>query len=86
PMGRHALFSFLADHPNDLEAAAISLKPIIADVLVQLRALPECRFSRMSGSGATCFALFDTARAASAAARALKAAHPDWWVVGTDLG
>ncbi|MFL4985260.1 MAG: 4-(cytidine 5'-diphospho)-2-C-methyl-D-erythritol kinase, partial [Xanthobacteraceae bacterium] len=78
--------SFLADHPNDLEPEAMSLAPIIADVLAQLRALPESRFSHMSGSGATCFALFDTARAATAAARALKAAHPDWWVVGTDLG
>jgi 4-diphosphocytidyl-2-C-methyl-D-erythritol kinase len=39
----------------------------------------------MSGSGATCSALFDTARAAAAAARGLKAAHPDWWVQATNL-
>jgi 4-diphosphocytidyl-2-C-methyl-D-erythritol kinase len=86
PTERAALFAFLADHPNDLEPAAMSLTPIIADVLTQLRALPACRFSRMSGSGATCFALFDSARAATAAARALKAAHPDWWVEATELG
>jgi 4-diphosphocytidyl-2-C-methyl-D-erythritol kinase len=86
PTERGALLSFLADHPNDLEASAISLMPIIADVLARLRALPECRFARMSGSGATCFALFDTARAATAAARGLKAAHPDWWVEATALG
>jgi len=86
PAERGALLSFLADHPNDLEPATMSLAPIIADVLAQLRALPECRFCRMSGSGATCFALFDTARAAAAAARALKAAHADWWVETSDLG
>ena len=86
PTQHSGLLSFLAGHPNDLEPAAMSLAPIIADVLAQLRALPDCRFSRMSGSGATCFALFDTTRAAIAAARGLKAAHPDWWVEATELG
>jgi 4-diphosphocytidyl-2-C-methyl-D-erythritol kinase len=40
----------------------------------------------MSGSGATCFALFSSGRAATAAARALRARHPGWWVRATTLG
>jgi 4-diphosphocytidyl-2-C-methyl-D-erythritol kinase len=40
----------------------------------------------MSGSGATCFGLFTSARAAAAAARKLKAAYPRWWVKATVLG
>jgi 4-diphosphocytidyl-2-C-methyl-D-erythritol kinase len=40
----------------------------------------------MSGSGATCFALFDTTAAANAAARSLRVGHPEWWVRATTLG
>jgi 4-diphosphocytidyl-2-C-methyl-D-erythritol kinase len=40
----------------------------------------------MSGSGATCFALFATGPAAAAAASALRPRHPDWWIRATTLG
>lgn len=70
----------LAKLGNDLEPAAISLCPIIADVLAQISRLPGCRLARMSGSGATCFGLFDDAAAAGHAAEQL--ARPDWWVWG----
>lgn len=70
---------------NDLQAPAISLHPVIADVLDALRALPGCRLARMSGSGATCFGLFDAARL-NAAARELAAKHPGWWIAPTNLG
>jgi 4-diphosphocytidyl-2-C-methyl-D-erythritol kinase len=86
PTERGALIAFLRDHPNDLEPAALALAPIIADVLAKLKALPACRLARMSGSGATCFALFDNGDAAATAARALAATHPDWWVEATELG
>jgi 4-diphosphocytidyl-2-C-methyl-D-erythritol kinase len=76
----------LAQDGNDLEAPAISLQPVIADVLAALRALPGCRLARMSGSGATCFGLFETMRAATAAARGLRSDHPRWWVRATSLG
>jgi 4-diphosphocytidyl-2-C-methyl-D-erythritol kinase len=85
PREREALLAFLASQPNDLENTAIALAPVIADVLAALRALPGCRLARMSGSGASCFALFERERAASAA-RILKAAHPHWWVRATVLG
>jgi 4-diphosphocytidyl-2-C-methyl-D-erythritol kinase len=70
----------LAATTNDLAEAAIALCPTIAEVLAALAALPGARLARMSGSGATCFALFDTA--AEAAAAATRLAHPAWWVWG----
>ncbi len=66
---------------NDLEAPAIALVPAIAEVLAALRGLPEIRVARMSGSGATCFALFERPDAAAEAAKALKANAPSaWWI------
>jgi len=86
PTRQSDLLTFLGKDVNDLEAPAISLQPVIADVLAELRALAGCQFARMSGSGATCFGLFGTAAEAGAAARALAAAHPAWWVQATTLG
>jgi 4-diphosphocytidyl-2-C-methyl-D-erythritol kinase len=80
------LFRALAGDRNDLEAPAIALQPVIADVLDDLRASAACRLARMSGSGATCFGLFDSGRAATAAARNLRTKHPTWWVRATTLG
>lgn len=65
---------------NDMEDAAIVLVPVIGDVLNILAAAPGCRLARMSGSGATCFALFADRRATMRARRAIVQAHPDWWV------
>jgi 4-diphosphocytidyl-2-C-methyl-D-erythritol kinase len=76
----------IADGRNDLEAPAIELQPVIAEVLSVLRNLPGCRLARMSGSGATCFGLFDATRAATAAARQLRVGYPGWWVRATVLG
>ncbi len=81
-----ALIDLLADGCNDLEAPAIVIAPVIDRVLTELRALAGCRLARMSGSGATCFGLFGSAPAATAAARVLRAKHPDWWVRATKLG
>ena len=86
PRRRGDLIRFLQDRSNDLESPAIAVQPVIAEVLQSLRLLPACRLSRMSGSGATCFALFDSQRAAAVAARTLKASRPAWWVSATVLG
>ena len=80
-----ALLAALADDRNDLETPAIKIAPVIADLLAELRRVPCCRLARMSGSGATCFALFDTRRAASAGAQKLRGRHPAWWVRATAL-
>lgn len=79
------LIAALRDSGNDLETPSISLHPVIADVLAALDAQPGCRLARMSGSGATCFGLFD-ASDVDAAARELRAKHPNWWIVPTTLG
>jgi 4-diphosphocytidyl-2-C-methyl-D-erythritol kinase len=79
------LIDVLHQSGNDLETPAISLHPVIADVLAVLRALPGCRLARMSGSGATCFGLFDAADVQTAA-RNLAAKHPDWWIAPTTFG
>jgi 4-diphosphocytidyl-2-C-methyl-D-erythritol kinase len=78
-------FAALAAHANDLEAPARRLAPAIAGVLQRLASLPGCRLARMSGSGATCFALFDDCRASAAAAKILARAEPGWWVRPTLL-
>ncbi|MGQ0584030.1 MAG: 4-(cytidine 5'-diphospho)-2-C-methyl-D-erythritol kinase [Reyranella sp.] len=66
----------LSARGNDLTAAAISLRPVITDVLEMLRRGNGARYAAMSGSGATCFALYDTVEAARAAAAHLPAG---WW-------
>ncbi|MGE3148678.1 MAG: 4-(cytidine 5'-diphospho)-2-C-methyl-D-erythritol kinase [Pseudorhodoplanes sp.] len=71
---------------NDLEAPALKLCPPIADVLSALRALPGCRLARMSGSGATCFGLFDDSDTAGAAKNTLRRRFPNWWMQSTLLG
>ena len=81
-----ALVTALAKDRNDLEAPAIELEPAIAEVLSVLHELPGCRLARMSGSGATCFGLFPTNAAATAAARTLRVGYPQWWVRATVLG
>ena len=63
---------------NDLEAPALSLCPLIDDVLGVLRDTPAW-LVRMSGSGATCFALFDDKAARDEAAERMAADHPGWW-------
>jgi 4-diphosphocytidyl-2-C-methyl-D-erythritol kinase len=78
--------SALTQQRNDLEAPAIKLQPVIADVLAALRALPVCLLARMSGSGATCFGLFLSPQAAQDAARDLATRRPAWWVKATVLG
>lgn len=65
---------------NDLEAPARQLASVIGDVLADLKALPGIRLARMSGSGATCFGLFDDAASAEAAADIIRLDHADWWV------
>lgn len=82
---RDPLIMNLAGSRNDLEPPAQRVAPLLADLVVTLRELPGCRLARMSGSGATCFAIFDDCRQSAAAAKALARAHPGWWVKGTVL-
>ncbi|MEM7664339.1 MAG: 4-(cytidine 5'-diphospho)-2-C-methyl-D-erythritol kinase [Pseudomonadota bacterium] len=63
---------------NDLDPSAIVLCPVIGDVLAAL-AVTDAWLARMSGSGATCFALFESEPDRDAASAQLRADHPDWW-------
>jgi 4-diphosphocytidyl-2-C-methyl-D-erythritol kinase len=85
PLTLPALIEFLKAHGNDLTDAAISCVPVIGEVLAALRALPGVQLARMSGSGATCFALFASAEEASAGAARLGAGNKTWWVAPTAL-
>lgn len=82
---KDATLSWLAGCRNDLQSSACLLQPVISDVLQALRQLPDCRISRMSGSGATCFGLFEDAVGAHAAAENLSGQRDDWWVAATSL-
>ena len=68
---------WLGAQRNDLQEAAISVAPVIADALA---ALDGALVARMSGSGATCFGLYPDADMAKAAAARIAAAQPGWWV------
>ncbi len=80
PRDAYALANALTARRNDLTAAAISLAPEIGEALAAIGALPGCLLSRMSGSGATCWGLFATEYDCRAAAKALRAARPGWWI------
>ena len=84
-MSFDGLIRALAKGRNDMEDAAILLAPRISDVLAVLSAARGCRLARMSGSGATCFALFEDCRAAAKAAKVIARDHSGWWVKATAL-
>ena len=81
-----ALVSILSARRNDLQAPAIKLQAIIADVLRALEGSPGCLLARMSGSGATCFGLFGSAATAAEVARRMRPDHPRWWIEATRFG
>ncbi|WP_339913243.1 4-(cytidine 5'-diphospho)-2-C-methyl-D-erythritol kinase [uncultured Brevundimonas sp.] len=81
-----AVIDWLAGQRNDLQAPAVALCPAIGTTLAAVTAAPGVRLARMSGSGGTVFGLCEDAAAARAAAAALSAAHPHWWVQATVLG
>lgn len=80
-----SVIDWLAARQNDLQVPAVTLAPAIGEALAATAALPGARLTRMSGSGATVFALFDTSAATEAAGQALSARHPGWWVRPTVL-
>lgn len=86
PRDPGALIAFLKMNGNDLTEAAMACAPVVGEVLKALAALPGVQLARMSGSGATCFALFASRDDATAAAQKLKAANGGWWIAPTTIG
>jgi 4-diphosphocytidyl-2-C-methyl-D-erythritol kinase len=80
PMDAAALAGLLAERRNDLTEAAVALVPEVAALLLALEAVPGTLLARMSGSGATCFALYEDETAAARAAAVVAAGNPNWWV------
>jgi 4-diphosphocytidyl-2-C-methyl-D-erythritol kinase len=70
----------LAASSNDLEAPAMRIQPVIGDVISALNATNGAWLARMSGSGATCFAIFENTADARRAAQKIQLDHPQWWV------
>ena len=80
PLPDGAVSLIARESRNDLEPSAIALCLQIADVLAAL-AQTEPVLARMSGSGATCFALYSSTGKCDEADAAIKAAHPNWWTL-----
>ena len=80
-----ALARELAKAGNDLAVPACALLPEIGEALRLLEATPGCLLARMSGSGSTCFGLFEDSAKAGAAANLLRAGRPGWWVAPAPL-
>jgi 4-diphosphocytidyl-2-C-methyl-D-erythritol kinase len=70
---------------NDLEPVAAKIQPVIGEVLSLLAAASGCALSRMSGSGATCFGVFDSDASAARAAASIRSVQPKWWVEASAL-
>ncbi|MBG6116679.1 MULTISPECIES: 4-(cytidine 5'-diphospho)-2-C-methyl-D-erythritol kinase [unclassified Sphingobium] len=85
PLDATSLETLVAQGRNDLEAPAIAAAPVIAQLLGALEGHDGLVLARMSGSGATCFALFDSDAAMADAAMAVQAAHRDWWIMETRI-
>jgi 4-diphosphocytidyl-2-C-methyl-D-erythritol kinase len=79
PRDAASLAGVLSLRRNELTDAAIGCLPEIAVVLAALARLPGALLARMSGSGATCFALFADRAAAEHARARLAASEPQWW-------
>ena len=76
----HDVTAYLTGARNDLEAPACALAPIIDDVLDALSGQPGCVFVQMSGSGPSCFGLFESRQSALDVAEIVGHAHQNWWV------
>ena len=70
----------LAAGSNDLEAPAMRIQPVISEVISALNATNGAWLARMSGSGATCFAIYENTAEAGRAAQKIRLDHPQWWV------
>ncbi|NUY39513.1 4-(cytidine 5'-diphospho)-2-C-methyl-D-erythritol kinase [Wolbachia endosymbiont of Litomosoides brasiliensis] len=79
------LLKFLKETENDLQEIAISLVPEIKDVILALESQEGSMLSRMSGSGVTCFGIFDSEENAKTAATNIREEQPEWWVCDTQL-
>jgi 4-diphosphocytidyl-2-C-methyl-D-erythritol kinase len=79
------LIEFLEPLKNDLESSTIKLVSQISTIINEIKVLPGCRIARMSGSGPTCFGLFETEKEVIEAQDILTSKHPYWWIQHSPL-
>ncbi len=77
-------FAFIASQRNDMQPVAEQICPSIPKVLAALKSHKSCALARMSGSGGTCFGLFETLADAKRAAADIQQKQPGWWVVAAE--
>lgn len=85
---RKTLQEWIADlrfYRNDLTDAAIEVSPDIRRALQAIESTPNCHIARLSGSGATCFGIYDNPAAAAAAVNKIRQEYPTWWVKASGL-
>ena len=82
---KNDIISWIRDQRNDLEPPALQLCPEIKDILSRLQDQEGCLVARMSGSGGTCFGIFQTAEQVSVAAKTIKQLEPGWWIQPTRI-
>lgn len=75
----------LGETHNDLQGPAIALAPDVAKILGALEGSDGNILARMSGSGASCFGIFESQEQSEKATAWLAREHPNWWVAGTRL-
>ena len=85
PIGEGSLLDRALQGRNDLEAPARSIAPVIGEALALLQDTANSRLVRMSGSGATCFALYENVSDRTAAAAVIENARPGWWRLESTL-
>lgn len=85
PIDAQALADALAARRNDLTPPAVSIEPVVGEMLAAISATEKCLLARMSGSGATCFGLFAAEAEARAAAARLQGLKPGWWIAPAQL-
>ena len=76
------LLGYMAAHENTLERAACTVAPVISEILLLLRETPGCCYAAVSGSGPTCFGIFEDAELV---ADQLRSAKPNWWIKSSRL-
>jgi 4-diphosphocytidyl-2-C-methyl-D-erythritol kinase len=86
PKSAAELAAILTNSRNDLTEAASQVAPAVGNVLAALEATKSQLLTRLSGSGATCFALYGAKEAAETAAKDLQNSHPEWWIQPAALG
>lgn len=79
------LWTLLNGSHNDLQGPALGMCEEVGEILGALQAVEETLLARMSGSGATCYGLYENQEAAEATARTIATAHPGWWVKACTL-